>query len=184
MIEINEISIEEFEEEIYDKYLELFPEEERRDWNTIKNIYNKGYEKFYKILDDDKTIGFFILERLNNYPYYLDYFAIFNEYQSKGYGSKSLQKLLDDVVGNDGLIGEIEKVTDEDLVTVRRWKFYEKLGFKKFDDVLFAYTVLFNLIIYPSSYDIDGEKVANILYEYYETNIGKEETKKLCKIVK
>ncbi len=183
MVEVKEITIEEFEEKIYDKYVTLFSKEEQRDWDTIKEIYNKQYEKFYKIMDNDIIIGFFILEKVGDYPYYLDYFAIYSEYQSKGYGSLSIKKLLEDVIKDDGLIGEVEKVTDEDPITVRRWKFYEKLGFKKFDDVEFSYTVLFDLIIYPFNYNMTGKEIAKILYDYYVINIGEKETKRLCKIV-
>lgn len=184
MVEVKEITIEEFEEKIYDKYITLFSLEEQRDWNTIKDAYKNNYEKFYKIIDDDNIIGFFILEKLGDYPYYLDYFAIFNEYQSKGYGSISIKKLLQDVIKEDGIIGEVEKVTDEDPITVRRWKFYEKLGFKKFNDVEFSYTVLFDLIMHSRDYNISGPRVAEILYDYYKLNIGEEETKRLCKIIK
>lgn len=183
MVEVKEITIEEFEEKIYDKYITLFSKEELRDWDTIKEIYNKKYEHFYKIMDDDTIIGFFILEKIGDYPYYLDYFAIYNEYQSKGYGSLSIKKLLEDVIKDDGLIGEVEEVTEDDPITVRRWKFYEKLGFKKFDDVKFSYTVLFDLIIYPYNYNLTGLKVAEILYDYYRINIGEEETKRLCNII-
>ena len=184
MLKIEEITVLEFEEKIYDRYIMLFSHEEQRDWSTIKEAYKKGYEKFYAILDNDNIIGFFMLEKLNDYPYYLDYFAIYEEYQSKGYGSKSIELLLKDIVKEDGLIGEVEKVTDEDPITVKRWKFYEKLGFKKYDDIRFSYTVLFDLIIYPKDFKLSGLEVANMLLDYYKINIGEEETNKLCKIIK
>ena len=183
MIDVRKINIEEFENKIYDRYIQLFSKEEQRDWKTIKVAYQNGIEEFYGIYDENSLIGFFMIERINDYPYYLDYFAIFNEYQSKGYGSLSIKKLLEDVIKEDGLIGEVEKVTETDPITVRRWKFYEKLGFKKFDDVEFLYTVLFDLIIYPYNYNITGLRVAEILYDYYKINIGEEETKRICKIV-
>ncbi len=51
-----------------------------------------------------------MLEKLNdNYPFYLDYFAIFKEFQNMGYGTKAVQTLIKNVVHNDGIIGEIEK---------------------------------------------------------------------------
>ena len=183
MINVKKITIEEFEKKIYDKYITLFTIEEQRDWKTIKVAYKKGIEDFYGIYDDELLVGFFALERINNYPYYLDYFAIFDEYQSKGYGSKSIKILLEEVIKDDGLLGEIEKVNDFDLSTVRRWKFYEKLGFKKFDNLFFFNGTIFELIIYPNDYQVEGVKLAEMLYEYYEVNIGKEETIKNCKIM-
>ena len=50
MIEILEIGIEEFEDKIYERYTKLFPKEEQRNWNKIRDTYNKGFEKFYKIV--------------------------------------------------------------------------------------------------------------------------------------
>ena len=83
MVDIYEISIEEFKKNLYDQYLQLFPEEEQREWIQIEGAYQRGIEKFYKIVLEEKTIGFFMLEKLkDSYPFYLDYFAIFQEYQN------------------------------------------------------------------------------------------------------
>ncbi len=183
MINLKKITIEEFEKQIYDKYITLFTEEEQRDWNTIKVAYKNGIEDFYAIYDDELLVGFFALERIKNYPYYLDYFAIFKEYQSKGYGSKSIEVLIRDVVKNDGIIGEIEKVTEDDPITIRRWRFYEKLGFKKFDDIDFVYTVVFNIIVYPGNINYSSRVIANILVEYYKTNIGEKETERIIRVI-
>ena len=49
MVDIIEIDIKEFEDKIYEEYIKLFPKEEQRDWEKIKNTYKKGIEKFYKI---------------------------------------------------------------------------------------------------------------------------------------
>lgn len=183
MLEVKQITIEEFEEKIYDKYTDLFPQEEQRDWNKIRESYYDNFEKFYAIYVNNEIIGFFMLEKLDNCPYYLDYFAIFKKYQSKGYGSESVKKLLSDIVKEDGIIGEIEKVDDTDPITVKRWKFYEKLGFNKFDDVCFLFNIVFNIIIYPKDYDFTGKKAAEVLMDYYKINIGEVETKKVCRII-
>ena len=108
MLDIIEITIDEFKNNIYGKYVKLFPENEQREWVKIEETYKKGIEKFYKIVLKNEIIGFFMLEKLNdNYPFYLDYFAIFEEFQNKGYGSKSIEKLIDKIVCNNGLIAEI-----------------------------------------------------------------------------
>ena len=183
MVAVKKISIEEFENKIKDKYEDLFAKEEQRDWNKIRKAYHDNFEQFYAIYNDNTMIGFFMLEKLENCPYYLDYFAIFKEYQSKGYGSESIRKLLSDIVKEDGLIGEIEKVDDSDPITIKRWKFYEKLGFKKFDDVRFLFNIIFNIIIYSDNSSITGKKAAEVLMDYYKINIGIEETKKICSII-
>ena len=140
MIDIIEITINEFKNNIYDKYIQLFPENEQRQWVKIEKTYKKNIEKFYKIVLKNEIIGFFMLEKLNdNYPFYLDYFAIFKEFQNKGYGSKSITKLIDKIIGNKGLIGEIEKESTKNPFTIKRFNFYSKLGFKKIDSEYLLY---------------------------------------------
>ncbi len=184
MLNIREITIEEFEEKIYDKYINLFPQGEQRDWHTIKEAYNNQIEKFYVILDEKTVIGFFMLEKINHYPYYLDYFAIYEEYQNKGYGVKSIQKLLSDIIKDEGLLGEVEEVNESDPITVRRWQFYERLGFRKTNYLFLFGKVPFNIIIYPGNSIIDEEILGDILMDHYIVNIGREETEKHCKILK
>ena len=144
MIDIIDITINEFKSNIYDKYVELFPEKEQREWDKIEESYKNSIEKFYKIVLKNKVIGFFMLEKLNNnYPFYLDYFAIFNEFQNQGYGSKAIEKILDKIVDNNGLIVEIEKEIPEDPTTMRRSRFYTRLGFKKFQSEYLLYNMTY-----------------------------------------
>ena len=112
MINIVKISIKEFEYEIYNKYKKLFPSAERRRWSKIKKSYNEGIERFYKIELNEKNIGFIMLEKLENHPYYLEYIGIYDEYQDKGYGTEAMKKLITEIVKEDGIIVEIEQITD------------------------------------------------------------------------
>ena len=185
MIDIIEITINEFKDNIYDKYVKLFPENERRKWNKIEKTYKKGIEKFYKIVLKNEIIGFFMLEKLNdNYPFYLDYFAIFMEFQNQGYGSKAIVKLIDKIVGNNGLIGEIEKENTKNPITIKRFKFYSKLGFKKTDSEYLLYNVPYTPIVYINFDNIVKEKIDKIFFDYYLENCGEDEVKKNCKIIK
>ena len=72
----------------------------------------------------------------------------------------------------------------DDPVTVRRWQFYEKLGFQKTDYDFLFYKILFNLIIYPKNFRMSLDKLGDILMDYYKFNIGEEETKRNCKVLK
>ncbi len=65
MINVIEIKIDEFKSDIYKQYIQLFPKDEQRELKKIENSYNDGLEKFYKIVKNDQTIGFFMLEKLN-----------------------------------------------------------------------------------------------------------------------
>lgn len=183
MIEILEIKIEEFKDKIYEQYVQLFPEEEQRDWDKIENSYKEGFEKFYKIVLDNKIIGFFMLEKINkNYPYYLDYFAIFKEYQNKGYGTESLKKLLENTIANQGLCIEIEKEEIDNQTTIKRANFYNRLGFKKINSEYLLYKVLFTPYVY--NYTTDKEVIDKIMFDYYKMNCGENEIKNRCKIIK
>ena len=149
-MELQNISIEEFEYEIYNKYIKLFPEEEQRDWNNIKRTYNKGIERFIKIVEDSKTIGFILLEELKeDFPYYIDYFAIFKEFQRKGYGTEAIKLLLTtDGIKENGICLEIEKETTDDENTIKRSKFYKELGFNCIDSEYNLYNVIYTPYVY------------------------------------
>lgn len=182
MINVSEITIEEFENNIYNRYIKLFPEKEQRDWDKIEKAYQDGIEHFYKISLDDMTIGFIILGKLKNNPYYLDYFAIYDEYQSKGYGSQSLKSLLENIVHNDGLILEIEKVDDSIIQTKKRYEFYKRLGFREVDSEYMLYDVHFTPMV--NSPDITKKEVDEVFLKYYLINLGKEDAEKHFKIIK
>ena len=182
MIEILEIGIEEFEDKIYERYTKLFPEEEQRNWNKIRDTYNKGIEKFYKIVLDNSIIGFFMLENNEkDYPYYLDYFAIFEEYQNKGYGTKAIKKLMSEIIDNKGLCIEIEKEEEDEPLTIKRANFYLKLGFEKINSEYLLYNVLYTPYVY--NYTSEKEMVDKIMFDYYKLNCGEDAVKINCKIV-
>ena len=181
MVYIKKIQIEEFKNKIYDRYTKIFPEKEQRDFEKIKKTYNAGLENFYKIcLEDNTIIGFFMLGKISNHPYYLEYFAIYDEYQNKGYGSESLKYLLKNIVKNDGVIGEIEKVTDKDKNTKRRLKLYESLGFKLLESEYIVTGVHYNTI---ASFIDTKENFDKYFFDYYKINFGKD-CDKVCKIIK
>ena len=184
MIDVLEITINEFKEKIYNRYIKLFPEDEQRKWQKIENTYKKGIEKFYKILLDDITIGFFMLEKLNDdYPFYLDYFAIFNEFQNKGYGTKAIEILMNKIVNNNGVIAEIEADNEDNSITIKRLEFYKRLGFNKTGSEYLLYDVLYTPITNINK-NISKEKMDIIFFNYYKTNCGEHDIKTKCKIVK
>ncbi len=184
MIDVVEIELDEFKKDIYNKYTKLFPKEEQREWEKVENTYNEGIEKFYKIIWENKTIGFFMLERIkDSYPYYLDYFAIFKEFQNQGLGSKAIKKLLAKIGANNALIGEIEKENPNNPITIKRFLFYSKLGFKKIDSEYLLYNVLYTPLIYTKNKEIKKRELDKIFFEYYLINCGEKEVKRNCKII-
>ena len=184
MIDVNEITIDEFKDTIYSNYLKLFPIDEQRSLKKIEDTYESGIEKIYKITHNNITIGFFMLERINNsYPYYLDYFAIFEDYQNKGFGTEALKVLINKIVKDCELIGEIEKVSDDNPKSIKRFDFYKKLGFRKTSREYLLYNVYYNPIIYSKSKDFDSNKYDKTFFDYYKINCGEEEVKKKCRII-
>lgn len=184
-MDIIEIKIEEFEEKIYEEYIQLFPPEEQREWKYIKKSYENKIEKFYKIVSENNIIGFVMLEKLfENYPYYIDYFAIFKKYQGKGFGTKAIRLLLDKFVKNDGLCIEIEKEESSNNITIKRAKFYKKLLFKKINSEYLLYGVHFTPYIYGENLKINKNEIDKIMFDYYIANCGEDEIKKNCSIIK
>lgn len=116
-------------------------------------------------------------------PYYLDYFAIFKKYQNKGYGTKSIKKLLEKICINEELVIEIEKEEHTKPRTIKRANFYKKLGFKKVNSEYLLYKVEFTPYIYTNKENIDKKEIDEIMFKYYVINCGEEEVKKNCKIL-
>ena len=179
-MEIKEITIEKFEKEFYDKYIDLFPEDEQRDWKNIRKTYEDGIEKFFEIVCENKKIGFFMLERINDsYPYYLDYFAIFKEFQDKGYGTEAVKKLEDEVIKDSGVCGEIESIEYADNekdkeIRLKRKECWESLGFKGFDSRYSLWNVIYTPYAYYRNNTPSKEEMDKILFDYYTMNTSKE----------
>ena len=184
-MEIKEITIESFKKKIYNRYIKIFPRIERREWTKIEISYQNGKEKFYEVLLNTEIIGFFVLEKLDKkHPYYLEYFAIYDEFQNLGYGSKALKLLIDKIIKDEDLIAEMEKENKNNLNTIRRSKFYEKLGFKKIDSEYLLYKAFYTPIVYTKSNEIIKEEYDKIFFDYYNYNCGENAIKANCRIIK
>ncbi len=180
-LHIDEISIEEFEEKIYDRYTKIFPKEEQRNWKKVHITYDKGLTHFYKIVVNNSIIGFVMLESVEGLPSYVDYFAIYDEYQSMGYGSKAFMYLKDNVC-KLGIIGEIEKIDINNINTSRRVEFYKKLGFTIYDGEYILFKVKYTPIALTNK-KYTKEEIDKIFYTYYVGNMGLDVFNKNCKLL-
>lgn len=176
MISIIKMPIKEFEDKIYDKYVKLFPSDERRKWYKIKKSYKEGIEKFYKIELDSEIIGFIMLEKLDNHPYYLEYIGIYDEYQDKGYGTLAMKKLINEVVKDDGIIVEIEQINGNNIQAERRYNFYKNLNFNKSKSEYLLCDVLYDTIYY--GYNGTKEELDKVFFDYYIKNNSIKKVKK------
>ena len=186
------IEIEEFKKEVYPEYIKIFPKEERKELATIEKNYNKKITKLIKICENNQFVGFFIINTIKNSQYIqLDYFAILQKYQNRGYGTKAIQLLKSKMETYDGIFVEIEKLglgkdKQENLLRERRAKFYETLGFEKLNFTLkwFESLILSIYVLPISSYKDTEEKIMENMFQIYVSVHGKEKVERDCKVIK
>lgn len=187
------INFKEFKEEVYQKYIEIFPEEERKTLETIERNYNKNITRFIKIDEENKLIGFFITNSIENNRYMqLDYFAILPEHQNKGYGTKAIKKLKKVVPNYDAIFVEIEKLgcganKAENEIRQKRAKFYNRLEFNKLNVDLKWFNSLFLSIYYlelNENLTYDEKEILNNIFEIYYKVHGKKKVDENCEIIK
>lgn len=192
-MELININFKEFREDIYQKYIEIFPEEERKTLETIERNYNKNITRFIKIAEENKLIGFFIMNSIENNRYMqLDYFAILPEYQNKGYGTKAIKELKKVVLNYDTIFVEIEKLgcganKVENKIREKRAKFYDRLEFNKLNVDLKWFNSLFLSIYYlklNENLTYDEEEILNNIFEIYYKVHGKKKVDENCEIIK
>lgn len=183
------IDINEFKEKIYPYYLEIFPKEERKPIELIEKCYQNGYTKIIKIVSEEILVGFMLLNRVKENGYViLDYFAIFPEFQEKGFGTKALQLLIEQEKNKNGIFIEIEKTglgkdEKENQLRKRRQQFYEKLGFKRLNFDLLLFDVIYEPYLF-SNVDMKEEVTSKEIFNIYEMILGKERMEQNCKMIK
>lgn len=192
-MELININFKEFRNEVYLKYVEIFPKEERKTIETLEKNYMLNITKFVKIAEKNNLIGFFIMNSIENNRYIqLDYFAILPEYQNKGYGTKAIKELKKAILNYDIVFVEIEKLgcgenETENNIREKRARFYERLGFKKINADLKWFNSLFLSIYYLNLRDMykysEKEVLSNIFEIYYKVH-GKQKVNDNCKIIK
>ena len=186
------IGIEAFKKEVYSEYIKIFPKEERKELKIIEQNYDKKITKFIKICENNQFVGFFIINTIKNSQYVqLDYFAILEKYQNKGYGTKAIQLLKSQMEAYDGIFVEIEKLglgkdKQENLLRERRAKFYETLGFEKLNfELKWFESLILSIYVLPiSSYKDTDEKIMENMFQIYISVHGKEKVDRDCKVIK
>ena len=110
-IQLEDITIKQFKEEIYPYYIEMFPEEERKSIGEIKRAYKKGYVRIIKIVYQSQMVGFMTINRVRENGYIvLDYLAILKQYRNQQFGTKALKLLFKEEKESKGIFIEIEKI--------------------------------------------------------------------------
>ena len=110
--------------------LRSFPKAERKPFELICNIREKGVGDMWSLEENGMSVGLAITVNYKD-RILLDYFAIEEEMQGKGYGSTAIQTLLQQYQGKK-LIIEIESTKDQaenSSERMRRKDFYHRNGF-------------------------------------------------------
>jgi len=189
-MELKEIAEDRFKEKIYPEYKKIFPEVERKSYKELKNANIKGIAKFIEIMENGESVGFMILNTLDGNKYIgLDYLAIWNDYRSKGYGTRAVKLIKEKYPEYDGLFIEIEKLGDgkdeeENKTRERRAKFYERLGFKKLNFDLFLFDVVYSIYVLPfKDYIEKDESIRKDMFEIYVAILGEKRVNKNCRVI-
>lgn len=188
-IKLKEIDLNEFENNMYSYYEEIFPDDERKPLSVIRKIYENGYTQIIGIFNDENPVGFMMVNKIEEDGFaILDYLAIFEEYRNKGYGTKAIELLKDLYKDTKGIFVEVDKIglgidDAENLIREKRKNFYENLGFKKLRYDLFLFDVIYMPYVY-SNIETDEEIVVEKILDIYNTTVGKKRISDNCKFIK
>ncbi len=190
MIKLEEVDYKFFKDNIYEYYVELFPEDERQPLKLLEKLFQENILKFMTIMKDNISVGFIIYVTIKDNPYvWLDYFAIYKQFQNKSLGSNAIKRLKKYFNDKSGIYGEIEKIgkgntEEENNTRLKRAKFWESLGFEFLDYDLDLYDVLYT----PCVLKLDNSKYSDKeILEYgfsiYKQVQGEENLKKHCFVI-
>ena len=112
---------------IYEDMLKQFPKEELKDKEWLSNLIAREKYDLWLAEADGTPVAYVLICPYESYLW-LDYIAVFQKHHSKGYGSKILPLLSEVYSGSKGLFLEVEHESEEDPNTVRRIRFYRRLG--------------------------------------------------------
>lgn len=183
---LEEMPIKDFKKNLYNQYKKIFTAIERKPLFIIKRNIKKGTMKILAIKENkETTVGFMIVTvRDIKKVVYLEYFAILPQYQSKGYGSKSLNLLKEYFNNFIGIALEIEKVgyginEEDNLIRSRRQKFYERNGLRKLHIPIKLFGKDYEVYFFDiKENEYTDRDILMILREVYVQSLGERRTKK------
>lgn len=112
--------------DIFSDMEKQFPPEELKSFETLRKFLSGDYYKFAIFYDNKEPVGYILF--LQNDFLWVDYVAVFEQFHSKGYGSKILRSLFEKYSNLKGCFFEVEPENPEIIQTVKRLKFYKKIG--------------------------------------------------------
>ena len=114
---------------IYNDMLTQFPTNELKSFEQFEFLSKKDEYIIYNAIENNQNIGYIIIiDDKNSKNIWIDYIAIFKQFQSKGYGHKVLEKLKELYAEYNGCFLEVEKENNNNYNTIRRVNFYKSQG--------------------------------------------------------
>lgn len=114
-------------EYIYNDMETQFPKNEMKPYGVFCGLLNLPCYDLYHIKENETSVGYALIANNEDFLW-LEYFAIYKKFHSKGYGSKIIASLKDNFPKFKGCFLEVEKPDENKINTIRRIKFYENLG--------------------------------------------------------
>lgn len=111
-------------------YIDSFPPDERREFETIKELLeNNEAFNLLAILSDDQPVGLLSYWIWHDMAY-IEHFAVDDKWRGSGFGAETLKLFL----AQKGMPVVLEVEKPEDDFSKRRIGFYERLGFRLWPD--------------------------------------------------
>lgn len=151
--------------DVYNIYMEAFPEAERKPFEMLLSQNRDGSGELCTIYVDDVLSGFFHTFFYNDYAL-IDYFAISDKFRGKGIGQKAISEYLKKY-SNKRVFLEIEDHMEGEIQK-RRLDFYRRCGFTLTDTKVFFFGVPMELMTYMCDIDYDT------YYNLYKLMLGEE----------
>lgn len=111
---------------IYSDMEKQFPPEEMKDFAKLNELLEKKFYKLAEFSIKNEPAGYVFF--LENEYLWIDYIAVFEKFHSQGFGSKILTSLFDEYSHLKGCFFEVEPENPENIQTIKRIKFYKRLG--------------------------------------------------------
>ena len=179
MLEINLLNKKEFVS-VYNKYMLVdFPSEELKTKELILSFIDSGIYFPYGLFENGELRAYAMMFGLKEHKYMLlDYYAVCSNLRSKGYGSKFLKLLKENLMFLNGIIFEVESgktaIGDEIDVCKKRIRFYLKNGLVEKNLTCILNGVDLRIFLLPVLENGDEQLLFDELDSIYKIMYGEE----------
>ncbi len=117
---------------VYPDMQRQFPPTERKPLSLLEQLISQKRYDLIMAYDNGTPVGYLLLCPTPQKIVWLDYIAVFPDKHSHGYGSEMLRQLSAVYPAATGCLLEVEQADPSVPNTLRRIRFYESLGCRKY----------------------------------------------------